>query len=327
MSATTRCAPELEAAGVKTREQISGSNGAHLIFKGAPDGFRFSSMLDEQKGVDVIHNAHRYLVAAPSRHWTGGVYRWANDLPIATVPGSLLVRCERGAGKRSKSKAKVRETTLATMPGAELTIGERLIAANTGKREVFAFPKPMHVPPIEWANTLAITMPPAISNDEPDSTEPGRVTLSRAGAALIALGLDHDTALAVLWRHYNPRCVPPWTDDDAGDFERVVRAAGRHIEASNDTAGVTGGEPVVYKAECLGTLYDPAVEPPELNYRVLNFAPSKTSAITAYAYTSKTPFALLQAICVATGKAFLGNQTVQCKVLYCAAEGAPRCTT
>jgi hypothetical protein len=63
--------------------------------------------------------------------------------------------------------------------------------------------------------------------------------------------------------------------------------------------------------------------PPELRYVVpgLELAPGKVSVIQGFAYTSKTPFALQLAICVAAGKPFLGYDVKQCAVAYLDHEG------
>ena len=38
-------------------------------------------------------------------------------------------------------------------------------------------------------------------------------------------GIDLTHSIPVLWEHYNPRCIPPWTDDERDDFEGVcIRA-------------------------------------------------------------------------------------------------------
>ena len=63
---------------------------------------------------------------------------------------------------------------------------------------------------------------------------------------------------------------------------------------------------------------DLAIPPPPLRYVIpdLELAPGKVSALQGFAYTSKTPFALMEAICVAAGVEFLNMRTVQCPVAY-----------
>ena len=63
--------------------------------------------------------------------------------------------------------------------------------------------------------------------------------------------------------------------------------------------------------------------PPKLRYVVpgLELAPGKVSVIQGFAYTSKTPFALLLAVCVAAGLPFLGHPVEQHAVAYLDHEG------
>ena len=70
-------------------------------------------------------------------------------------------------------------------------------------------------------------------------------------------------------------------------------------------------------------IIDRTQPPPELQHVVagLDLAPGKVSVIQGYAYTAKTPFALLLAVCIAAGVPFLGLDVVQCPTLYVDFEG------
>ena len=70
-------------------------------------------------------------------------------------------------------------------------------------------------------------------------------------------------------------------------------------------------------------IIDRTQPPPELQHVVagLDLAPGKVSVIQGYAYTAKTPFALLLAVCIAAGVPFLGFGVVQCPTLYVDFEG------
>lgn len=74
----------------KTWTAETGSGGLHLWFRAA--GRRWRSCLAD--GVDLKWSAG-YLVAAPSVHPSGGVYRWLNQAPIALAPGWLLSKATR----------------------------------------------------------------------------------------------------------------------------------------------------------------------------------------------------------------------------------------
>jgi DNA-binding transcriptional ArsR family regulator len=75
----------------------------------------------------------------------------------------------------------------------------------------------------------------------------------------------------------------------------------------------------------VGRLVDRTQPPRPLQFVVvgLELAVGKVSVLQAYANVAKTPFALLLAICVASGKPFLGFQVAQCRTLYLAFEGGP----
>lgn len=68
---------------------------------------------------------------------------------------------------------------------------------------------------------------------------------------------------------------------------------------------------------------DRSQPPPELRFIVpgLDFAPGKVNVIQGFAFTAKTPFALLLAICIASGRDFLGMGVVQMPTLYLDFEG------
>lgn len=195
---------------VTTLEQESGAGGVHLIFCDVPDSVKLGSTLDSESGVDLIHEGNRYLVAAPSRHWSGGEYRWRNNQEPVPLPKQLTGRVTQGAPR-------TRPIERAPSPHEEKDLLCPLDWDGTA---------------FDWAVELAANLlPPAVSNDEPDSLEPGHVTLARAACHLIAgCGLDESEALEILWEEYNPRCVPPWDEDERDDFERTVSGAGAHVD-------------------------------------------------------------------------------------------------
>jgi hypothetical protein len=70
-------------------------------------------------------------------------------------------------------------------------------------------------------------------------------------------------------------------------------------------------------------MVDRSLPPPPLVYVIegLDLAQGKVSAVQAFANVAKTPFALLMAICVASGKPFLGHEVKQRNALFLAFEG------
>ncbi len=79
----------------ETLEAHTGGGGAHIIYS-VPAGVRFPGKLPGRKGVDV-KQVGGYIVAAPSLHYTGGVYEWASDPNVGARPApEWLASLERG---------------------------------------------------------------------------------------------------------------------------------------------------------------------------------------------------------------------------------------
>lgn len=79
---------------------------------------------------------------------------------------------------------------------------------------------PAGIAPAEYAITIARTSAPAIEG------RGGHTTLFGVACDLVVgLRLGADDARALLWREYNPRCVPPWSEDEQHDFDRKVDEA------------------------------------------------------------------------------------------------------
>jgi hypothetical protein len=75
--------------------------GKHLVFR-APEGARFVGQLG--RGLDVRHNA--YVVAPPSVHPHGGLYRWENspfDTEIANLPTQWFAEMDKENGAPGRS--------------------------------------------------------------------------------------------------------------------------------------------------------------------------------------------------------------------------------
>ncbi len=79
----------------------TGSGGMHVLF-------RYNSALKTGSnrlgpGVDVRSDGG-YIIAAPSRHRSGGTYEWMNDIPLDDLPEHLLVKKKdlRGGYERQK---------------------------------------------------------------------------------------------------------------------------------------------------------------------------------------------------------------------------------
>lgn len=156
----------------KTPTARTGSGGLHVVFR------RPTLPLVGKlgRGVDLVHGARRYIVAAPSVHPCGERYRWLT-LPSATPadpPGWLLEMARR--------------------PVPEPTNTPRLDTSSTER--------------VRRARAYARALDPAISGQH------GHDTTFRA-AVRIARGfaLTENEAFAVL-AEWNATCRPPWSERD-----------------------------------------------------------------------------------------------------------------
>ena len=77
---------ELEHGSISTLTANTGGGGHHYLFNMPKGGLNCGKLRD---GID-IKGEGGYIVATPSNHVSGGVYRWANDLEIADAPDWLL---------------------------------------------------------------------------------------------------------------------------------------------------------------------------------------------------------------------------------------------
>ena len=121
----------------ETREQHTG-RGRHLLYA-IPDGASLGNStrpLGGPPGLDLRAGARGYIVAAPSRHASGGRYRWADpEQPSAPLPDGWLERLRRPLRLVRPAPA-LGEPAASTPYGraaldAEL---EAILAARVGKR-------------------------------------------------------------------------------------------------------------------------------------------------------------------------------------------------
>ena len=151
----------------------TGGGGTHYVFR-APAGCELRGKLGP--GVDLKHRG--YILAEPSVHPSGNLYRW-HDLAIepAELPPAWLARMRRPD----------------PVPAAPRMRG------ITDDRERIA----------KRASAYLATMPPAISG------QGGHDATWRAAVMLVCgFDLDAGEAFDLLATEYNPRCVPPWSEKE-----------------------------------------------------------------------------------------------------------------
>ncbi len=143
------------------------------------------------------------------------------------------------------------------------------------------------------------------------------------------LGEDVETITQVLLDTFNPRCDPPWPES------RVKREAQRAAERQA-TPTARYARRLEAKAEAYFkpetqvndyasfTVEDQSKPPEPIAYIIedLGIAPGKVTTIQAFANVAKTPFGLLLARCVSSGKDFVGFPVARpCPTWFLAFEG------
>jgi len=214
-----------------TLTQQSGSGvGAHYIYRLAAD--QDAGAISDRRvepGVDV--KAHGQFVAAPSRHASGGVYRWTNMAPIATLPDEIFARIRK---RRVEPTSGVMPTALPSDPNvlydraaAYLAKIPSAISGSGGHNQTFA--------------------------------------AARALAGYLVKGLPESYCWGLLCE-YNRRCEPPWTErelahkwTDAKNAERPVIIQDRPLLRS-----IAGGRarPAQPPAPAAGDEQPPGGTPP-----------------------------------------------------------------
>ncbi|HEU5379999.1 MAG TPA: bifunctional DNA primase/polymerase [Ktedonobacteraceae bacterium] len=85
---------ELGAGFLRTRVQLTGGGGAHLLYRARRDleeALTNTTKFAGLTGLD-LRTQGGYIVVAPSVHAHGGVYQWQNTLPLIPFPDALIER-------------------------------------------------------------------------------------------------------------------------------------------------------------------------------------------------------------------------------------------
>lgn len=172
----------------------TGSGGSHYLFR-HPGGVVRNSVSKLGKGLDIRGDGG-YIVAAPSNHISGGVYSWANDLPVVDVPTWLINLI------RSEKVERVEPTEDFPPASAELLVEARALLKRHG---------------------------PAVQSQGGDQH-----TFSAASTLVNDLALTIVEALPP-FAEWNTTCQPPWRPEDllvklrnASRYAAGERGAKRH---------------------------------------------------------------------------------------------------
>ncbi len=174
-----------------TREALTGGGGRHLFYRAAAPVRCSAGRLGP--GLDV-RGEGGYIVAPPSVHPSGALYRWHSDCglahPIAHAPAWFL-ELLRPRPRR------------VPVPSLE--------------------PPPALARRVERARRYLAALPPAVSGSG------GHAATWAAALALVrGFELPPEVAFEVLACEYNPRCEPPWSERE---LRHKVESAARDAEA------------------------------------------------------------------------------------------------
>lgn len=163
--------------------EVTGSGGLHLYYKYPIGVDSIQSKLSFVPGVDILADGGKQVVTAPSIHDCGGEYV-INDF----------------------------YTLLDVYDYADTFPTWLLKSLSTGKY----LPKQSFEIPTLSSESLAINLAIDRIKDFPPAIQgrAGDTQTFKAASLLWDLGLTHKEALNVLMEHYNPRCMPSWSEGD-----------------------------------------------------------------------------------------------------------------
>ncbi|MCZ8271733.1 MAG: bifunctional DNA primase/polymerase [Beijerinckiaceae bacterium] len=87
----------------------------------------------------------------------------------------------------------------------------------------------------------------------------GNDTVFKVACCLVERGIAEDTAIALMWELYNPRCAPPWGTNEADSFEAPIRSA---FQRSQNRPAVKSTEALRDEAGPFAPLPAPSIDRP-----------------------------------------------------------------
>lgn len=167
-----------ELPATLTQQTGRGGVSEHRLFYTKLAGVIRNTTSKLGKGLDVRASGS-LIVAAPSMHKYGGRYKWRNDLPIANMPTWL----------------------------------EALLATPQMESSAYELPDDSTLPSVLRRATRArryIYFAPSAVEGQNGSLTTFKVAL----AVVRGFCVPAEEALKILKEEYNPRCEPPWTDQE-----------------------------------------------------------------------------------------------------------------
>jgi hypothetical protein len=193
----------------------SGGGGRHYYLAWPPEGGIKTGANYNGLPIDV-RGAGGLVVAPPSLHLSGNRYSWEvppDGVEPAEAPAWLLAWLRSGKGTTRKRKARDERTNLTNQssppPAAEINSLNSFVrqgpSAN-GKVVFTVRPDPSQDVPARAVAYLE-QCPGAVSGQGGHGQ-----TFEVARAIVYGFDLGPDAGFDLLAQHYNPRCVPPWSE-------------------------------------------------------------------------------------------------------------------
>ena len=209
---------ESKIGTLSTRMHTTGSGGRHYLFA-YPGGCEIRNKQHLFPGIDV-RGEGGYIVYPPSVHASGKAYAIANDIPPQPAPEALLQvvagKSRPGTHPPDKPDKTARNVdyqyNLSDLSGLSGGIATK----NVNPQQHQTFP--------DFDRDIMLRVAAYLETCEPAIQGAGGHSTLLATARKIVDGFDLDapTAKDALWTFYNPRCLPPWPEEQRRDFERKV---------------------------------------------------------------------------------------------------------
>ncbi len=228
----------------------SGGGGQHHYFAWPPEGGIRTGA--NYNGVPVdVRGAGGLAVAAPSLHISGQVYEWEvppETVELAEAPAWLLewLRNGKGTSKR-KRKGGDEGTNKTNQPnhpnGTGINSFVRNGSSENGAKVFIVQPNRSDVR--ERAVAYLEKCEPAVSGQGGHDQ-----TFEVARAIVYGFDLGAEAGFDLLWQHYNPRCLPPWSEAELrhkcseADTKPFDKPRGYLLE-TDERDGPTGISPLV----------------------------------------------------------------------------------
>ncbi len=182
----------------ETIQQNSPRGGAHFLFKSNNPPRNKNSF---RPGIDIRSTGY-YIMLSPSIHPNGKVYEWERD----HAPGEIEPAEFPDYMRPTEAEKPI------------LPWDRRPPKPESPRQPVKSAPGDTRI--LERASSYLRECAPAIQGMAGHDA-----LLWAARAMVVGFDLSDATALDLLWREFNPRCSPPWNQNDPAerkDFERKV---------------------------------------------------------------------------------------------------------